>query len=616
MTSAPSLAIGFATIDRPHVAQRLIRSIREHFGKVAIYVADQSAQVDAMLPYYAANDVYLIRMPYDVGVTTSRNRLVSEMTEEYFVLCDDDFILGHDTQFGDAIRILELDREIGVVGGRLYDFDGAAEWLRNWELFLQYDRLNRILFSIPIYELAPKVRELGSIRYYLCDAVLNFSVFRRSIFSDTVKWDEQFKSNGEHEDFYLNLKVNSPVRVAYLPTMRAYHHHPEEYLAYRQRLRDRNEGWRLFFEKWGLDQHIEFGAGVRTIDDVATVVAAEDATARFFINPDLSLQRAAPMENGLLVGNFEQIVPIGVSSSEGDKIPRTSHTGMLLLDGQAQKIVPMAVAPPADGTKVRSPIERYRFGLRGEVPTVSGANSPLQFRYDPILRPDRDFFLWYAVPKAATADDLNLAVTLRWSASDGSVVVWRTPRQHLELTSAGFWRPLLVETPLLPLHSRWLRFDLITDGGPSPDPVCTGFLFDTPFRAARDGPAPGPEVLAFGRLTNDGAARGGAGRALEDVGKVCRRLPATLTGSASSQDLALLGLESAPGLEVLFFTGFDCLGRELVSAVAPQPNPPAPKALGLPSMQWWSPKAAIYGYGARIGFVALDVQREGAPHAV
>jgi hypothetical protein len=105
-------------------------------------------------------------MAYDVGVTTSRNRLAREIREEYFVLCDDDFILGPQTQFDDALHILATHPEIGVVGGKLYDFGWGDEWVRNWELFLEYDKKQKILFSIPIYELAPRAQEVSGIRFF------------------------------------------------------------------------------------------------------------------------------------------------------------------------------------------------------------------------------------------------------------------------------------------------------------------------------------------------------------------------------------------------------------------------------------------------------------------
>jgi GT2 family glycosyltransferase len=149
-----SLALAFATIERPQVAQRLVRSVRKYLGNMPIYVADQSRQVTAIAGFYERYHVRLLRMPYDVGVTASSNRLALGIEEDYFVLCDDDFVLGPQTRFDDALHILRAHPDIGVVGGKLYDFGWNEEWVRNWELFLEYDRQHKILLSIPIYDLA------------------------------------------------------------------------------------------------------------------------------------------------------------------------------------------------------------------------------------------------------------------------------------------------------------------------------------------------------------------------------------------------------------------------------------------------------------------------------
>jgi GT2 family glycosyltransferase len=262
-----SLALAFTTIERPRVAQRLVRSVRKYFPDLPIYVADQSRLIEPMATLYKQMNVEFVRMPYDAGVCASRNLLVKEIKETFFVLCDDDFFIGGNTSFSDAITILENHSEIGVVGGSLSDVDDALSisGRRRWELYLHYDPTNRILTSVPIDYFAPVVRELGAIRFYLCDAVLNFCVFRKCIFSPQVQWDERFKSNGEHEDFFLNLKMRSKHRVAYLPTMTAYHNNPAEYKMYRLRLRERQDGWREFMRKWNIDQYLEVSRGVRVV---------------------------------------------------------------------------------------------------------------------------------------------------------------------------------------------------------------------------------------------------------------------------------------------------------------------------------------------------------------
>ena len=509
-----------------------------------------------------------------------------------------------------------------MVGGRLYDFDRGNEWVRHWELFLS-TIAGRELFSIPIYELAPKVREVGGIRYYICDAVLNFALFRKSIFPAGVSWDEQFKSNGEHEDFYLNLKLHFPFKVAHLPTMVAYHHHPEEYRAYRARLRDRNEGWRRFFRKWDLEQHVEFGLGVRTIDNVGVITEAEEARARFFVNADLSLQRPEPTPDTLLIGDFEKIATIGALDETGNRTQAAAQTATLLLDPGSRELIAVpetagdAVTEPADAALPPEELdERYRLESFAAYGAVGFLNEGFFFRYDPVLRDDADFYLWYARDAAHIGERSSgrgLACSARWSGSNERVLVWKSERKFLDLEAMPYWRPLLLDPPVWPRDCRWLRFDLVADGGPSPDPICTGFLFpgqpydcgdDLRSRPLYD--AGDIEVLGLSRLANDGAAPGRSGRPLAELARDCPRLPITLQQPHPAAELMLLPTDAVSGLEAIFFVGWQGLGRSLVSARLPGGAAlSAPAAIAVPAATGRAPAGQIFAYGASRGFVAL-----------
>lgn len=604
----PSLALAFATIERPQVAQRLIRSVRKYFPDLAIYVADQSRQVAAASGFYESQNVNLIRMPYDAGVTASRNRVALAIREDYFVLCDDDFVFGPQTDFHDALHILESCPEIGVVGGKLHDYGWGEESIRNWELFLEYDKKQKILFSIPIYELAPKARELGGIRYFLCDAVLNFALFRRSMFSDGVRWDEQFKSNGEHEDFYLNLKMNFPFLVAYLPTMVAYHHHPEEYRAYISRLRERSEGWKKFFEKWGLEQHIEFGLGVRTLDDLNTVIGATDAKARFFINADLSLRRTGPASDILMLGDYEKIAPVGALDAAGNSVGNKPAMARLLLAPDARSVISPPdpdgdAAAPAD-----EPLERYWLESSGRSLAVSATTREIYLRHDAVLRTDADFYLWHyckGPQPDRDASSRRLAATVRWTAGSDTTLVWKSRRIFLELRSLGYWQPLRLDVPLLPRGVTWVRFDLISDGGPSPDPLATGFLFAPP--QLNNGSEAGRtfEVLGFTRLANDGASAGIGGREIDEIGRTCPERRISTSSPAFVPEMRVFRPDAVPGLEAMFFVGWENLGRALVGVRLPASTLDAPRVFALPGAADGSPDGRIYGFGAALGLVRL-----------
>jgi GT2 family glycosyltransferase len=486
-----SLALAFATIERPQATQRLIVSARARFPQLPIYVADQSRDVAAMTAFYAHMDVNLVRLPYDAGVCAARNRLVEAIAEDHFVLCDDDFVFGERTDFAGALRILKHDDAIGIVGGKLYDFDGNAEAVRHWELYLHLDTANRTLTSMPIYELAPRVRQIGSIRYYLCDAVMNFAVFRRNIFTrPTVRWDERFKSNGEHEDFYLNLKLNSSVKVAYLPTMVAYHHHPEEFERYRLRLRERLEGWKQFFLKWDLEQHLELGLGVRSVDDYASAVPADQAWERFFLNADLSLRRERESP-ALLIGEGSPLHFVGGLDGDGEPTDDGAPTARLLLHTEDAQLVAGPVMPPV-GSQLRGPVahgsvahdpsgveaalqRRYQFLPAG--PLLDPERCPLDilFRYDPVERAQADFVLWYRV--AGRSVEGVLAAHLRWYADDGGVLMWESDAVLLDLSRSEYWTPLLVPVPVRPRASSYMRFDVTVGDSARRQLLASGFVF-------------------------------------------------------------------------------------------------------------------------------------------
>ena len=502
-----SLVIAVTTIERPQVIQRFVRSVRRHYPDVPIYVADQSRNIEPMLPFYGAHQATLIRMPYDAGVTASRNRLVAAMDQDYFVLCDDDFLFGAETRFSDAIKILEANPEIGVVGGKLYDFDGSAEHPRHWELFFDYDQRNHLLITTPIYNLAPVVQEVAGIKFYLCDAVMNFAVFRRSIFTETVRWDERFKSNGEHEDFYLNLKVNSHIRVAYLPTMVGYHHRSERYDGYHRRLRGREEGWAEFLLKWNLHQHLEIGYGVRSIADVGAVFDAQQARERFFLNGPLSLRQEEVRPGGLGIGQPGEISTLGAYDRGEAAASKGRLFGRLLLPVRGGKRVAVSpTEPPAEATgtdagETNTASLRRKYALEPDpegTAIPAPGDHPVFFRYSAIRYRDGDFSLWYRCSAPGTdPEGYRLPVWFRWYAVDGRVLVWDTERKILDLAETAYWTPLLLDVPLAPPGSAILRFEIVAETGPERTPIGTGFLLCSADDAAAEQTSSAPDVLAF-----------------------------------------------------------------------------------------------------------------------
>lgn len=262
------ITLVFATVDRPHCVQRLIDSIKKYFPCIKVVVGNQGEPSDHLAEYYQKNDVKVAYLPHDAGVSAARNAAVELVETEYILLADDDFVIGHDTSLFAPVTILDSDNSVDIVGGLLYDIYGALDFSagheRRWERIFFHDENEGLLVSLPVDSFYPLERRVKGYSYFVCDAVMNWALMRKSIFSRGAKWDEIYTCNGEHEDFYLNIKKNTDLRVVYSSDFFAYHHHPldHRYITKRERL----EGWRQFGLKWNIRQYFNPPWGIQVFD--------------------------------------------------------------------------------------------------------------------------------------------------------------------------------------------------------------------------------------------------------------------------------------------------------------------------------------------------------------
>jgi hypothetical protein len=263
----PGFTVCVATIGRPYAIQRLLRSVRRWWPEVAVVVGDQNEPDPWMQRIYAEHRVEVRYVGLDAGVAIARQAAVAAARTEYVLICDDDFIFGPQTDPRIAATILDADTEIDIVGGVVHDLehpDAATSSVRRWEHFLSRDAARGMLYAVRIDALAPQRRVAHGIPYLLCDTVLNWKLVRASAFQRGARWDPRFKCNGEHEDFYLNIKTNTALGVCYCPDLVVWHH-PAADASY-QRRRDSQAGWAALAEKWHLREAVELGGeSARTI---------------------------------------------------------------------------------------------------------------------------------------------------------------------------------------------------------------------------------------------------------------------------------------------------------------------------------------------------------------
>lgn len=251
------ITVCVTTIDRPHCAQRFIRSVRARYPQVGIVLVSQGEPHPVLAETCADEKVALDMVDYDAGVTISRNRAIQLASSKYLLICDDDFIFGDDTDLEPAWRIMEGNGSIDILGGLLIDIadHNLRMRVRRWEKYLFVDSDRGTLVAVPIDSCAPAPRQVDGYCYFDTDTVLNWKLVRRALFDRFPGWDTRYQCNGEHEDFYLSVKARGDIRVAYAPSLLVYHHHPPD-LAYRSR-RQRQGGWPMLGEKWQLENYVD-----------------------------------------------------------------------------------------------------------------------------------------------------------------------------------------------------------------------------------------------------------------------------------------------------------------------------------------------------------------------
>ncbi len=216
------VSILIKTFERQDCLAYLLESVRRHGLRSRILIADDSrrpygAQIRAAFPDLA---ITYCELPFDVGLSAGRNRLLEQVETELFLLMDDDYRVDRRTDIERAIRILE-EKGLDVLGGLNYDYKTVRG---GFDLFLRRVQM-ALTGGVPFNYLGDFEREGDrlTVRYYKTrndryletDIVLNFFVARTEKIRSLNPWDEQLKFD-EHTEFFLRAKLNG-LRVAYTP---------------------------------------------------------------------------------------------------------------------------------------------------------------------------------------------------------------------------------------------------------------------------------------------------------------------------------------------------------------------------------------------------------------
>jgi len=237
-TRNSKLAICIKTFMREQTFFKALDSIGENVKmSYCLYIADDGEVSDEKEYRYQQLERRghkVFRLPFNVGLSSGRNKIVKATEEDYVLIMDDDIAIRDGSILNKMKGILDHDDQIGIVAGVLHqemsgDPFGSVRYSQGLDLRIQ----NGILYR----DGSP--RELhkgnGSLFHYT-EQTVNFFMAKREVFND-ILWDDRIKIEYEHMDFFLRLK-DTDWKVAICSEAKAVHLHSPlvnyEYNRYRR----------------------------------------------------------------------------------------------------------------------------------------------------------------------------------------------------------------------------------------------------------------------------------------------------------------------------------------------------------------------------------------------
>ena len=242
-------AILITTFMRDVALFRCVKSVKEYYPDITIFVADNGKPNAKKDRFCKEHKCSLVTSPFDSGVGSARNAVFSILPKQYkyVVICEDDALFTGETKLKNWIAILEAEKDIGIVGGGLKKQGAKTLIPQNYEGWLYAKATTFCVERVDAFDW----KVVAGIRYALCDIVINIFMMKRELWN-SQKWDPNIKTWPEHEDFFFSLKKKTDWKVAYTDTVSLIHKpmpHDHKYAAYRSRL----DGLEIFGKKWGIE---------------------------------------------------------------------------------------------------------------------------------------------------------------------------------------------------------------------------------------------------------------------------------------------------------------------------------------------------------------------------
>ncbi len=223
------------TFERPEALNRLLASIHHHLGyagqAIAILVADDSREPRPSSRNVGLNVMHY-PLPFDVGLSSGRNYLLSMIATDYLLLLDDDFVFTRHTDIPALYNAMQAHPEVDILAGSVLNKRRKVNY--NCTFKFTGDTLYQVQAPYLVHD---------GLKYY--DAVVNFFLAKTESVRK-IRWKDELKTS-EHTAFFLDC-YRAGLICAELPEVSVLHR-KMSHAFYNQYRRDRVEEFAAKFRE-------------------------------------------------------------------------------------------------------------------------------------------------------------------------------------------------------------------------------------------------------------------------------------------------------------------------------------------------------------------------------
>jgi len=239
------VSIIITAFSRSDSLRKCVKSIRKFYPDIEIIVSD-NGKPDSVLNYELVkiHKCRYLSLPFDCGTSHAKNAALDLTSKKFAIIIDDDFEFTEYTNLEKFKTILDKDSSIGIVGGKPITGKGRVGTVGSRILI---NKEKEMFWRFPIEN--PEWKEVEGIKYYYADYTRQFLMIRNSL---DIRWDDDLKMGGDHIWFFINIKLCTNWKVAYVPEVEVLHHRASRkdkiYMFYRRR----KDFKKIFYKKTGL----------------------------------------------------------------------------------------------------------------------------------------------------------------------------------------------------------------------------------------------------------------------------------------------------------------------------------------------------------------------------